>query len=40
LLARAYNRLNRIASAMFHRDFPGLRDRHDLESVVDVSGCG
>jgi RNA polymerase sigma factor (sigma-70 family) len=37
LLARAYHRLSRIASAMFHRDFPGLRDRHDLESVVDES---
>ena len=37
LLARAYNRLRRIASTMFHRDFPGLRDRHDLESVVDES---
>jgi RNA polymerase sigma factor (sigma-70 family) len=35
LLARAYYRLQRIAAAMFHRDFPGLRDRHDLESVVD-----
>ena len=35
LLARAYHRLRRIASAIFHRDFPGLRDRHDLESVVD-----
>src|SRR5215471_3302529 len=35
LLARAYHRLQRIAAAMFHRDFPGLRDRHDLESVVD-----
>jgi RNA polymerase sigma factor (sigma-70 family) len=37
LLARAYHRLRRIASTMFHRDFPGLRDRHDLESVVDES---
>src|SRR5689334_14890740 len=37
LLARAYHRLSRIASAMFHRDFPGLRDRHDPESVVDES---
>ncbi len=37
LLARAYYRLRRIASAMFHRDFPGLRDRHDVESVVDES---
>jgi RNA polymerase sigma factor (sigma-70 family) len=35
LLARAYERLRRIASAMFHRDFPGLRHRHELESVVD-----
>ncbi len=35
LLARAYQRLRRIASTMFHRDFPGLKDRHDLESVVD-----
>jgi RNA polymerase sigma factor (sigma-70 family) len=37
LLARAHHRLCRIASAMFHRDFPALRDRHDLESVVDES---
>ncbi len=37
LLERAYHRLRRIASAMLHRDFPGLRDRHDLESVVDES---
>jgi RNA polymerase sigma factor (sigma-70 family) len=37
LIARAYHRLRQIASAMFHRDFPGLRDRHDLESVVDES---
>ncbi len=37
LLARAYQRLRRIASTMFHRDFPGLKDRHDLESVVDES---
>ena len=37
LLTRAYHRLSRIAAAMFHRDFPGLRDRHDLESVVDES---
>src|SRR5579883_3049736 len=35
LLARAYQRLRRIAAAMFHRDFSGLRNRHDLESVVD-----
>jgi RNA polymerase sigma factor (sigma-70 family) len=37
LLARAYQRLRRIASTLFHRDFPGLKDRHDLESVVDES---
>ncbi len=37
LLARAHHRLCRIAASMFHRDFPALRDRHDLESVVDES---
>lgn len=37
LLARAYNRMWRIAATMFHRDFPNLRDRHDVESVVDES---
>jgi RNA polymerase sigma factor (sigma-70 family) len=37
LLARAYNRLRRIAASMYHRDFPRLKDRHDLESVVDES---
>ena len=37
LMVCAYHRLRRIASAMFHRDFPGLKDRHDLESVVDES---
>jgi RNA polymerase sigma factor (sigma-70 family) len=35
LLDRVHHRLRRIAAAMFHRDFPRLRDRHDLESVVD-----
>jgi RNA polymerase sigma factor (sigma-70 family) len=34
LLQRAYNRLLRIAAAVFHEDFPALRGRHDLESVV------
>jgi RNA polymerase sigma factor (sigma-70 family) len=34
LLQRAHNRLLRIASAVFHDDFPALRGRHDLESVV------
>lgn len=37
LLTRAYHRLRRIAASMFHRDFPRLKDRHDLESVVDES---
>ena len=37
LLARAYQRLRRIAASMYHRDFPRLKDRHDLESVVDES---
>ena len=37
LLECAHHRLCRIAAAMFHRDFPALRDRHDLESVVDES---
>jgi DNA-directed RNA polymerase specialized sigma24 family protein len=34
LLQRAYNRLLRIAATVFHEDFPTLRGRHDLESVV------
>ena len=37
LLTRAYQRLRRIAASMYHRDFPRLKDRHDLESVVDES---
>jgi RNA polymerase sigma factor (sigma-70 family) len=34
ILERAYHRLVRIAAAIFHEDFRGLRDRHDVESVV------
>jgi DNA-directed RNA polymerase specialized sigma24 family protein len=34
LLERAHDRLLRIASRIFHDDFPGLHGRHDLESVV------
>lgn len=34
LLERAHNRLLRIAATIFKEDFPGLRGRHDLESVV------
>ena len=33
-LERAHDRLVRIAAAIFQQDFPGLRGRHDLESVV------
>jgi RNA polymerase sigma factor (sigma-70 family) len=35
LLERVYSRLQRIAAATFHTEFPRLRDRHDLDSVVD-----
>jgi RNA polymerase sigma factor (sigma-70 family) len=34
LLQRAHDRLLKIASTLFHEDFPGLHGRHDLESVV------
>jgi RNA polymerase sigma factor (sigma-70 family) len=34
LLQRAHNHLLRIAGSIFERDFPNLRGRHDLESVV------
>jgi RNA polymerase sigma factor (sigma-70 family) len=34
LLQRAHDRLLRIAATVFHEDFPALRDRHELESVV------
>jgi RNA polymerase sigma factor (sigma-70 family) len=34
LIGRAYERLRRLAGAMFHRSFPALRDRHEVESVV------
>lgn len=35
LLERVYGRLRRISAATFHTEFPRLRDRHDLNSVVD-----
>jgi len=35
LLERVYERLRRIAAATFQAEFPRLRDRHDLNSVVD-----
>jgi RNA polymerase sigma factor (sigma-70 family) len=34
LLQRAHSHLLRIAGSIFEQDFPGLRGRHDLESVV------
>jgi RNA polymerase sigma-70 factor (ECF subfamily) len=34
LLQRAHNHLLRIAKSIFEKDFPDLRGRHDLESVV------
>jgi RNA polymerase sigma factor (sigma-70 family) len=34
LLDRAYNRLVKIAATIFKEDFPRLRGRHELESVV------
>jgi RNA polymerase sigma factor (sigma-70 family) len=37
LLERVYHRLRRIAAAMLQRDFPRLRGRHELDSVVDES---
>lgn len=35
LLERVYHRLRRIAGALFRDEFPRLRARHDLNSVVD-----
>jgi len=35
LLERVYHRLCRVAAASFHKEFPRLRGRHDLGSVVD-----
>jgi RNA polymerase sigma factor (sigma-70 family) len=34
ILDRAYHRLVQIAAAVYRKDFPGLRGRHDVESVV------
>jgi RNA polymerase sigma factor (sigma-70 family) len=34
LLERAHQRVVRIAATIFRADFPELRDRHELESVV------
>jgi len=35
LLERVYHRLCRIAAATLHGEFPRLRDKHELHSVVD-----
>jgi RNA polymerase sigma factor (sigma-70 family) len=40
LLERAHHRLERIASALFHRDFRGLRGRGALDSVVNEAWIG
>src|SRR5262245_60835910 len=34
LIGRAYERLRRLAGAMFFRSFPALRGRHEVERVV------
>jgi RNA polymerase sigma factor (sigma-70 family) len=40
LLNRAHDRLVKIASTIFRRDFRGLHGRHDIESVVDEAWIG
>ena len=35
LLDRIHDRLRRIAAAVSRKEFPRLRDQHELESVVD-----
>jgi RNA polymerase sigma factor (sigma-70 family) len=35
LLQRAHDRLEKIAATIFQEDFPALRGRHDLDSVVN-----
>jgi RNA polymerase sigma factor (sigma-70 family) len=40
ILERAHHRLVRIASALFQKDFRGLRGRHELESVVNEAWIG
>ncbi|HEY1418683.1 MAG TPA: ECF-type sigma factor, partial [Myxococcaceae bacterium] len=37
LLDRVHHRLRRIAASVFQREFPRLRQGHDLDSVVDES---
>jgi RNA polymerase sigma factor (sigma-70 family) len=34
LIERAYERLRRLAAGMFHRSFPALSRRHELDSVL------
>jgi hypothetical protein len=33
---RVHHRLRRIAAAALHKEFPGLRAQHDLDSVVEA----
>ncbi len=40
LLERAHHRLERIASALFHRDFRTLRGRDGVDSVVNEAWIG
>ena len=34
LTGRLYERISRIASVIYQQSFPGLKGRHDLESVL------
>jgi RNA polymerase sigma factor (sigma-70 family) len=40
LLQRVHHRLRRIAAAVFRKEFPRLRSRHELNSVVDEAWAG
>src|SRR5262245_35144694 len=37
LIGRAYDRLRLLAGAILNRSFPALRQRHDLDSVLNDS---
>jgi RNA polymerase sigma factor (sigma-70 family) len=37
LTGRFYGRLSRIASSIYHRSYPSLRGRHDLESILSAA---
>ena len=40
LMCRAHHRLVKIAASALEREFPGVRGRHDLESVVSETWLG